>query len=195
LLPPTGGFTLVELLLALALMVLLIGLAAVGAGVWRGRGALEEGAERLETALRMARADAANHGRRVRLDFGPDGKALRVLWEPKPLEEPGRFVEWAACTWCNVVALDGARVDECRVVGESIYRAADWAKSKAPAGDAALETITFEPDGSSDSVTIQLSAGGADDSRLAAIDLDGVTGAITHRIGTAEQLAPQAEAP
>src|SRR5689334_13185487 len=63
------GFTLVELLLALALMLLLVSAMVFSfSTLLRGR-QLEEGATQMESLLRFARAHAASTGRRVQLVF------------------------------------------------------------------------------------------------------------------------------
>jgi len=163
-----------------------MGIAVVNFGAAWGGQVLEEGRGRLETALRMARADAANQGRRFRLAFQEtDGRVL-VLWEPRPLEEPGVFVDYAACTWKMYLESEGWRIERWDVLGPTIYRmedlgAASRSKEAAPA-------LTFEPDGSSDSAVIEVVAADGLDPRLARLELDGLTGVITSRILSTEEL-------
>lgn len=96
------AFTLPELLLVVALLMLFTGAAVLSlAPLWRGA-PLEEGVGRLEGLLRFARAEAAQQGRRVRLHVSPaaaltkpgtaEGTAVEVEWEPEPLRQPGVFV-------------------------------------------------------------------------------------------------------
>jgi prepilin-type N-terminal cleavage/methylation domain-containing protein len=106
---PRAGFTLLELLLVVALLTL-FGTAAVLnlAPLWR-TAPLEEGVGRLEGLLRFARAEAAQQGRRVRLQLNPspiphaypgpglglgaaETPSVQVQWEPEPLRQPGVFV-------------------------------------------------------------------------------------------------------
>jgi len=75
--------------LALAILVLLAGMVAVSFPALAGSRSLEEASLRMETALRMARADAANKGRRLRLEFDQEQGRATVLWEPEPLTGPG----------------------------------------------------------------------------------------------------------
>lgn len=186
---PRRGFTLLEVLLALGILVLLLGMVAVNFPAMRSSHTLEEGADRLATALRMARADAANSGRRLRLAFDAEEGRPRVLWEPSPLTEPGQFVEYGACAWQELMAVDGVAVATSRFVGSSAYRALGDATAKgAKVEDADLAPVTFEPNGSSDSVVIELVATDAPETRRARVEIDGLTGTVTSRILTLEEL-------
>jgi len=182
-----GGFTLIELIMALAIFALLVGAAAMNFGSLRWGRALEESTSRLETALRMARADAANLGRRIRLAFDEEDGHMIVLWEPQPLAEPGRFAEYTACTWADDVATEGVRLERCELAGLSLYQIVD-ASMPGTAAAAGPAMITFEPDGSSDSAVIELSAVDERDTRRAIIELEGLTGTVTSRILTAEDM-------
>jgi len=185
------GFTLIEMLLALAIMGLLLGALAVNWSALSGGRGLEEGAARLETALRMARADAANLGRRIRLAFDEtDGKFI-VFWEANPLAEPGRFTEYTACTWDDFVLMDRIRLHRCELVGLSLYQVV---KMGGPGGGdigAGPAPITFEPDGSSDSAVIEVSAVDERDARHAVIELEGLTGTVTSTVFVPEEVASQ----
>jgi type II secretory pathway pseudopilin PulG len=96
----TGGFSLVELLLAVALLVLLFGAVAFNFSSLQRGAELEEGARQLEALLRYARAHAANSGHKVRLSFEEDAGDgllvplgnLDVTWEADPLAQPGVFI-------------------------------------------------------------------------------------------------------
>jgi prepilin-type N-terminal cleavage/methylation domain-containing protein len=173
------GFTLIEIVLALALVVLLAGIGAMTMGAWGGNRTLEEGAGRIESALRMARAEAANQGRRIRLEFMEDGGRPQVQWEADPLLKPGVFEPMAACTWQDHLEMDRLRVERCQLVGPSVQRPADWGAELRQDAEEAPMAVLFEPDGSSDSAVIELSAVAAGDSRRAVITLDGRTGTIT----------------
>ena len=110
-----GGFTLVELLLAVTLLAGLMGAAVFGFSSLQRSAQLNEGVERLETAMRFARAHAANTGRKVQvvvttaeasssLSTSTDPSAsvgsgngdepfnsLSILWEADPARAPGVF--------------------------------------------------------------------------------------------------------
>jgi type II secretory pathway pseudopilin PulG len=193
-----AAFTLIEILLALFILVLLIAATAMNLGPWQGTGVLEEGAGRVETALRMARADAANKARRVRIAFGEEDGKFQVLWEAEPLAEPGKFAEYTACAWRDLVPMDGVRVERCELTAPSIYQIAD---AGTPGGGTqqsrsapALAAITFEPDGSGDSAVIELSATDGRDTRRAIIEIQGLTGTISSRILTTGELEAEQQA-
>jgi len=110
-----GGFTLVELLLAVTLLAGLMGAAVFGFSSLQRSAQLNEGVERLETAMRFARAHAANTGRKVQVvvttaeassssNSSADTSAsvgggnsdeplnsLSILWEADPARAPGVF--------------------------------------------------------------------------------------------------------
>ncbi|MCX6858738.1 MAG: prepilin-type N-terminal cleavage/methylation domain-containing protein [Verrucomicrobia bacterium] len=110
-----GGFTLVELLLAVTLLAGLMGAAVFGFSSLQRSAQLNEGVERLETAMRFARAHAANTGRKVQVvvttaeassssSSSTDPSAsvgsgngdepfnsLSILWEADPARAPGVF--------------------------------------------------------------------------------------------------------
>lgn len=101
------GFTLIELVLTVVLLLLLAGAAVFNFNSAQRGAQLEEGAGQVESLFRFARAQAAGTGRRVLVRFGSEmpGAAaadstnavtepsgIQVLWEPDPLTEPGQFV-------------------------------------------------------------------------------------------------------
>jgi prepilin-type N-terminal cleavage/methylation domain-containing protein len=110
-----AAFTLVELLLTIALILLLAAAAVFNFDALQNGSRLDEGVTQLESLFRFARAQAACTGRQVRVDFddstsvlgstnavsvapqsGGDtnsGSGLRVVWEPDPLGAPGVFAE------------------------------------------------------------------------------------------------------
>jgi len=182
------GFTLLEILLALTLMGLLLAALAVNWGALAGGQDLEEGAGRVETALRMARADAANLGRRIRLAFDEiDGRFI-VFWEADPMAEPGRFTEYTACTWDDFVSMDRIRLERCQLVGPSRDQVLKMGTASGGDSGAGPAAITFEPDGSSDSAVIEISAMDERDVRHVIIELEGLTGTVTSRILSPEEL-------
>ena len=187
--PARRGFTLVEIVLALVIFILLMGIAAVNFPALRGGRALQEASLRMETALRMARADAANKGRRLRLQFDQQQQQANVLWEPEPLTQPGEFVQYTACTWQKFLAIDGVDVERCEFVGASAYRNFEEATvGGGYAADPDQATVTFEPDGSSDSVVIELVDADVPEGPRARLQLDGLTGAVSRCILTLEEL-------
>jgi prepilin-type N-terminal cleavage/methylation domain-containing protein len=179
------AFTLVEIVLVMALIVLLAGISIINwKGMLQGR-VLEEGASRMETALRMARAEAANQGKRLQIVFDADGRTF-LNWEPDPLGSPGVFADYAMCTWKQFLPADNIRVIRSAYVGSSTYRtaAADTGSGSGGADEVPMAPITFEPDGSSDSVEIRMAMTDGSEARQAVVTLDGLTGRIVTSLVT-----------
>ena len=91
----TSGFSLVELLLVVGLLLLFASAMVFNfSGLLRGH-QLEEGTTRLETLMRFARAQAANSGHKVQLVFNSESTntpaastgEVRATWEPDPKYE------------------------------------------------------------------------------------------------------------
>lgn len=176
-----------ELLASLVILTLLCGLVVVNfTAMGRGR-QLEEGALRFETALRMARATAANYGRRVRFVFDPETALLEVMWEGEPLSAPNQFVP-ARTAWSHQVPNSMVRATRSRLTGPSAYRTLTLGPGRGSSEDDELEPVTFYPDGSSDSAVIELSDADGEETRRAVIELSGISGRIRTQILTAEQL-------
>ncbi len=186
-----AAFTLLEMMLTLALLAVLIGTSALSLwGLQRGR-QLDQGAAAFETVLRMARADACTRGRRLRIAFEDEGLRAEILWEPEPLSEPGQFVRHAGSGWLREVPNGLVRVERCELAGPSAYltRSTDSpAGGEEPEG---LSALTFYPDGASDSAVIELVSVDERDTRRAVIELDGVSGAIRARILTPTEYGEQ----
>jgi len=106
-----AAFTLVELLLTVALMLLLAGAVISNFGQMDQNARLEEGTTQLETLFRFARAQAANTGRQVQIVFdggmtnggasatmttnnqsmSSTNTGIQALWEPDPINFPGQW--------------------------------------------------------------------------------------------------------
>jgi type II secretory pathway pseudopilin PulG len=213
-----AGFTLVELLLAVALVVLLLGAVVFNfAGLQRGA-SLDEGGSQFESLLRLARAQAASRGRQIEIAFEEDvGEGLfvplgnlRVLWEPDPVQRPGIFEPLRDLQEYVRRLTDLVSIEEVRLVEGNNFDSAPPAALDAPAsGDAPAEPFTafaesesmlvtfppiaFQPDGSSDSAEIILASRADDDPRRIAVRLQGITGAIRRRLVTDELRAGNPE--
>jgi prepilin-type N-terminal cleavage/methylation domain-containing protein len=107
---PERGFSLVEVLLTL---VLILCLAAASVftftAIYRSAN-LDEGYDRFQSLIRFAQAEAATTGRKVRLQFEPissttnseDKSTLRnikVTWESDLLNNPGVFQTYTNKSW------------------------------------------------------------------------------------------------
>ena len=138
-----GGFTLVELLLAVTLLGGLMAAAIFGFSSLQRSAQLNEGVERVETAMRFARAHAANTGRKVQVvvttteasspsaDSSPSTPAgnpsdstqsLSILWEADPARAPGVF---EAIPSLSGDVADVSELVEIRSVGRESKEAKD----------------------------------------------------------------------
>ena len=199
-----SGFTLLELLLVVVLLLLFAGVAVTNLAALRHGAQLREGVGQLETLLRFARAEASQQGRRmqVRLGGGLADEAglsnvapVRVSWEPQPLARPGVFVADAATAQLAQSVNNLVRIANVRHL--------DPANAIAPANAAPVETlndldldkalneldstntemwqpIMFYPDGSSDSAEILVTSQDASDPRQMLVRWDGLSGSATH---------------
>jgi prepilin-type N-terminal cleavage/methylation domain-containing protein len=206
--PAAGrGFTLVELLLALVLLLLLLGAVVFSFSTLERGAALEEGVTQLEGLLRFARAHAANTGRQVEVCFEEDFAAepaasagsIRVLWEPDPLGQPGYFEELPTAGSFVAGIAELVQVQDVRL----LEPAGTMSPTSTQKPDAALEeffedewsltlpSVVFYPDGSSDPAEIVLTARSAEDLRRVAVRVDGFTGALRREWLAAEEPAEE----
>lgn len=133
---------------------------------------LDEGAMKFEGMLRLARADAANQGKRIRITVNTDDGTYRVEWEGDPLGKPGEYEEYKSATWTAYLPTDMVHIVR---IGPPVTGGAPPDAVPPSSG-----SITFEPDGSCESMQIELAPARNDDGRRAIIDVEGVTGSI-HR--------------
>lgn len=171
------GFTLLEVVLVVALLGLLMLL-----GITAMEGSLQtvtsrESLSRLSSLIRAARAQAALDGRTFHLSFDPDTGQPIISCEADPLKSPNVFVPYDAW-WANQSQLpQGVSIAECQLVGASVG-------SEMPTttgGDDApkLATVTFYPDGSSDTCRLIVVCSDPDHPWQAEIYLNGIDGTIT----------------
>lgn len=211
------GFTLLELLLVVVLLLLFSSAAVMNiTPLWRNA-PLEEGVGRLEGLLRFARAEAAQQGRRVRLQLSPathpagsvnpEPTSLQVQWEPEPLLQPGVFVHNLTTAAMARSLNELVRVESIRHLGpdggEPPPHAEDPNADHPPHPDATglpqtevaiappdepCHPITFYPDGSSDSAEILLAMVDPADSRRMLVRWNGLNGTAAHEAATADRL-------
>jgi hypothetical protein len=193
------GYSLVELLLTTTLLLLFAGVGVVSLGTMGQGSGLDEGTLRFETLLRFARAQAANSGKRVRVNFIQDayqvactGQLSRVqlTWEPNPTAEPEVFQELTATQWGVDQVNETVGVEAVRIVDADELPPApegDVAAGESSLADDGVEDansappgITFNPNGSSDSAEITLADRTTDDERRVVVRIEGFTGSITH---------------
>jgi hypothetical protein len=188
------AFTLIELLLVTILVVSLAG-ALVFSFTNLLRGAqMEEGAGRIESLVRYARAQAANTGRKVQLVFDNDKLSqsdapiadVRVTWEPDPLGRPGHFEDLTeGCLQAQgirelVQVADVQVGDHCKSRDSQLVRAPDAeAENELTAEAEPMPPITFYPDGTSDSAEIFLTSVAPEEEQRMSLRIAGITGSIS----------------
>lgn len=184
-----AAFTLMEILLVVAVIATMATVVVLSLSGWTAQAGFDEGVSRFETALRMARADAADRNVRLRLAFDADGNA-HVLYEPKPLEEPGTFSEFLDCTWGDFLGMGLVRVSRCELTGSSAYRVLNPLGGSPGGGDdeAVLDTLTFHPDGTSDTALVELRPMSDTDPRRALIRVGGPAGLLLTTFVDVDQL-------
>ena len=107
-----GGFSLVELLLTLVLILCLAATSVFTFTTLYRSANLDEGYDRFQSLIRFAQAEAATTGHKVRLQFparpvnqtnAPDDKTelrdIQVTWEADALNAPGVFQTYTNKTW------------------------------------------------------------------------------------------------
>lgn len=187
------AFTLLEILITLGLLVLLAGIAWPALEKQIKSSHMPESAERVRSALFMARCEAVMEHRRYRVRFAPHEQQPVIEHEPDPIRQPGVF-ETAPVDWAEEpVLLADVQVHEIRP-GRPVYlqplSTTDDPKSMQKAADEALErkrerenpvfglqagpdkktetdehrpVITFETDGSTEWATLILARVSPDD--------------------------------
>jgi len=179
------GFTLLELLLVVALLLGLLGALVYNFGPMQTGANLDEGARQFEALVRFAGADAANSGRAVQFRFEETSttetfeskSSLRVMREVDPVGQPGVFEDAREAQPFLAELMERIRVVEVKG-GE---RPANQGTNELAEADGYVNTmppITFFPDGSSDSATIVIRSLDELDLRQMTIQLTGVTGGI-----------------
>jgi prepilin-type N-terminal cleavage/methylation domain-containing protein len=209
------GYSLVELLLTMSLLLLFTGLAVVSLNTLNQRSMLAEGTVRFETLLRFARAEAAHSGKRVRINFVQDTNQVpttaqlgtnavdpaqfnhvELTWEPDPASQPDVFQDLQTIQWGVEQVNETVWVPAIRLVDNADSQpAADEPgepglaeASPQDASAAAVPSITFNPNGSCDSAEITLADREGKEDRRVIVRVEGFTGLIW-RLDPAEKEA------
>jgi type II secretory pathway pseudopilin PulG len=205
-----AGFTLVELVLTVALLLLIAGAVGYSFNSARQGTQLEEGAGQLESLFRFARAQSASTGRCVRVSFVEAALAeatnaaspfpgVQVQWEPDPLTEPGKFVRLFEATpfadqlndlvqfrpMSEVESPTGAFTSQPSFAAPAesgIVASGAMTESVSPG----VAPIVFYPDGSSDSAELILMSLDEGDLRRLRLSLSGLTGTVRRKWLAAE---------
>ena len=177
------GFTLVELLLSIAVMLLLIGGLVFSFSTFLAGSQLNEGADRFESLIRLARAHAAQTGKKVQLVFREDvtdasevvGR-VEVAWEPDPLDRPGYWEKMREVAWVIEGLNDMIAIENVRLTSDPAIPVGFAAESEAPPW---LAPITFYPDGAADSAAVLLASRDPEDEERVMLRLQGLSGVIS----------------
>jgi prepilin-type N-terminal cleavage/methylation domain-containing protein len=188
------GFSLVELLLTLVLILCLAAAAVFSfTAIYRSAN-LDEGLDRMQALIRFAQAEAATTGCKVRIQFEPtpaetaeeptDLRRIRVTWEPDYLTAPGLFQTYTNKSWSEEMVNELVGVEMVKPLDKSSgvstavenveQETEDYFGGEFPA-------ITFYPDGSCDSAEIVLASLNEDDQRRLAVRITGILGSISSR--------------
>lgn len=197
-----AGFTLIELVLTIALILLLVGASVLNFSSLQRGVQLDEGVGQLEFLFRLARATASGTGRQVRVSFGgdpgtgatnglPAADGIQVAWEPDPLGAPGQFHPLAEAAPLAERLND---LIHCRPpsaapvmgdVGSGAPAALIPTQGSAadpfaldPSGVTHPQAVLFYPDGSSDPADLILVSADPEDLRQVRVRLAGLTGTV-----------------
>ena len=215
------GFTLIEQILTIVLMVLLFGAVVYNFSSFHRAAGLDEGVTQVEALFRFARAHAASTGKQVRIMF-PEaetgdnaellaaeapGVTVRVMWEADPVGAPGVFQDLPAAARYVESISELVSIQQVQPRGQGAEVPANAAApaltSGAPETFAAeaprspFSVVTFYPDGTGDSVEVVLASRSEEDARRFTVRIVGLTGAIRRQLvgdTTALETAPPAPA-
>lgn len=212
------GFTLIEQLLAVVLMLLLLGAVVYNFSSATNGARLDEGATQVESLFRFARAHAESTGKQVRILF-PEaesgdnaellaaetpGSTVRVMWEADPVGAPGVFLDLPEAAGyvqsiSDLVSIQQVQPDDRGVeqTAEAGATASDAsAISATDTSRSPFSVVTFYPDGTGDSAEIVLASRSGDDARRFTVRLTGLTGAIRRQVvADANTSEPEPPAP
>jgi prepilin-type N-terminal cleavage/methylation domain-containing protein len=192
------GFTLVEVLVVIALLGLVATLAVPLFHTDTPQQVMQRSCERLASLMAMCRAQAMLNGHPVRLTWqapqdDPKGQMLPVVThEADPVEAPGEFKPMAA-SWANEAVVQ--KNVQVRLVQPGTFDLSSLTKTQGqfdlPA-EPSLATVEFHPDGTADPavfvLTTKLPEGSSQDELQGWVVLDSVSGlAHTRTPPTPEQ--------
>ncbi|HUN82386.1 MAG TPA: GspH/FimT family pseudopilin [Phycisphaerae bacterium] len=98
------GFTLLEILIVLALLVLLTSMAWPSLSTHLAGSQLPEAADRFRSLMYLTRSEAMMQHRRFRIRFEPDSQQPFIEMEPDPIAAAGQYVP-AVASWASEDAL------------------------------------------------------------------------------------------
>lgn len=208
--PTQAGFTLVELVLTVTLILLLAGAAVLNFGSFQRGAQLDEGLGQLEYLFRLARASAASSGRLVQISFGGDSQAtqptgtnaltiaegIQVRWEPDPLTAPGMFQPLAEATPLverlnELIQIRPLPFPESAPTAVASEEATPGLAQ--PRSDSNVSTnipaLRFYPDGSSDAADFLVASLDPEDARQVRVRLSGLVGTVRRQWLSPDEIA------
>ena len=191
------GFSLVELLLTLVLILCLAAASVFTFTAIYKSANLDEGSDRFQSMIRFAQAEAATTGRKVRLQFVPiesgavesatELRTIKVTWEADLLNAPGVFQEYTNKAWSEEIVNELVGVTKVAPISESgtpiptVGTETGVTGMEEYSGSDEFPAITFYPDGTCDSAEVVLASRNSDDERRLAVRLGGMLGTMTTR--------------
>ena len=208
-----------ELLLTLVLILCLAAASVFTFTAIYKTANLDEGSDRFQSLIRFAQAEAATTGRKVRLQFVTDEaqsadpsvdlRTIQVTWEADLLNAPGVFEVYTNKAWSEEmvnelvgiekvapIAGPGTPMPTQNVAITTSDPMGTTESEQLPASDE-FPSITFYPDGTSDSAEVVLASRNDDDERRLAVRLGGMLGTVSTRTMSASEVengGPDAEA-
>lgn len=197
-----GGFTFLEVILAILLLALLLALAMPRVGGHLAATGLPESGERLRSLIHLTRAAAMRDGTRYRLSFpgapdpddpnaerfvevSPEPQQPIVQREHDPVNKPGEFVDANLNYDVGHILVGGVRCIAVRLGMPSfdVNPNSPFAGPAVDAIEAPMDTVTFYPDGTCDWATFTLTNLGFEEDigeqhivRIMSVIVDGRTG-------------------
>ena len=211
---PRAGFSLVELLLTLVLILCIAAASVFTFSALYRSANLDEGYDRFQSLIRFAQAEAATSGRKVRLQFParPNKSSvseekselhdIQVTWEADALNAPGVFQTYTNKSWSEEMVNELVGVEKVQAiqspsvpaqsasVGTLAVASNDESSPETVSTEASdFPVITFYPDGSCDSAEIVLASRNAEDERRVEVRLSGMLGSVSSRTISSDEAA------
>jgi prepilin-type N-terminal cleavage/methylation domain-containing protein len=208
---PIRGFSLVELLLTLVLILCLAAASVFTFTALYRSANLDEGYDRFQSLIRFAQAEAATTGRKVRLQFvpveatestntdeeRPELRRIEVTWEADLLNAPGVFQSYTNKSWSEEMVNELVGVEKVQSIQSPNIQgdagsSPTFTESEAGSFSEAYATrdfpsVTFYPDGSCDSAEIVLASRNPEDERRVEVRLTGILGSVSSRTISGEE--------